>query len=256
MAGHCGSFRVCLPAPWRYAGGTLGGTSSLADELRDWELRHFEHLQDGGQKAGLNGLGVHPNQKQKPRKDLFYQGDSPVLLGREHLSLAPTRPTQVPLKSWCRSLVTISWLCSESPACWLLRGVRHLSLREVISKPELQSALIIFVARSLEVELLNSLGLVGLSGLGSELPELSLETRLDMLTSVLELLSHLDVLDLVGEELLAHAGGAGQASSDDGNLHSLASGELSARVLLPWFIECMLQALERSRVALGMGSAS
>lgn len=25
-------------------------------------------------------------------------------------------------------------------------------------------------------------------------------------------------------------------------LHSLASGELSTRVLLPWFIECMLQA--------------
>ena len=30
--------------------------------------------------------------------------------------------------------------------------------------------------------------------------------------------------------------------NDAKDLHSLASGELSARVLLPWFIECMLQA--------------
>ena len=32
-----------------------------------------------------------------------------------------------------------------------------------------------------------------------------------------------------------------QVSSDVNDLHSLASGELSARVLLPWFIECLLQ---------------
>lgn len=132
--------------------------------------------------------------------------------------------------------------------------------QKVIAKPELQAALIIFVARSLEVELLNSLGLSGLRDADDaddgEPQRFCVETRLDMLTSVLELLCHLNVLDRVGEELL-HAGGSlpsslvaawlaenvSQVSSDVNDLHSLASGELSARVLLPWFIECVLQAV-------------
>ncbi|CAL1135475.1 unnamed protein product [Cladocopium goreaui] len=154
--------------------------------------------------------------------------------------------------------------------------------QKVIAKPELQAALIIFVARSLEVELLNSLGLSGLRDADADddgEPQLSfcVETRLDMLTSVLELLCHLNVLDRVGEELL-HAGGSlpssqvaawlaenvSQVSSDVNDLHSLASGELSARVLLPWFIECLLQAVasaarreeakESEAVALPFGS--
>lgn len=154
--------------------------------------------------------------------------------------------------------------------------------QKVIAKPELQAALIIFVARSLEVELLNSLGLSGLRDADADddgEPQLSfcVEMRLDMLTSVLELLCHLNVLDRVGEELL-HAGGSlpssqvaawlaenvSQVSSDVNDLHSLASGELSARVLLPWFIECLLQAVasaarreeakESEAVALPFGS--
>jgi len=130
---------------------------------------------------------------------------------------------------------------------------------KVIAKPELQSALVLFVARGMEVELLNSLGLSGLRETDTE--GFGLETRLDMLTSVLELLCHLNVLDSVGEELLCQGGESfplpashvaewlaenmSQVSEENelNELHSLASGELSTRVLLPWFIECMLQAV-------------
>lgn len=133
------------------------------------------------------------------------------------------------------------------------------------AKAELQSALVTFVARSLEVELLNPLGLCGLHGDGyfsrKEEQGFSLETRLDMLTTVLELLDHLHVLDKVGEELLrlgseslplpacdtaAWLGENVTAKAKPDafvQLQSLASGGHAARVLLPWFIECLVQAV-------------
>ena len=43
------------------------------------------------------------------------------------------------------------------------------------------------------------------------------------------------------KQWLSQHGPLHQVSSDVNDLHSLASGELSARVLLPWFIECLLQ---------------
>eukprot|EP00931_Biecheleriopsis_adriatica_P043537 TRINITY_DN24892_c0_g1_i1.p1 TRINITY_DN24892_c0_g1~~TRINITY_DN24892_c0_g1_i1.p1 ORF type:complete len:573 (+),score=141.77 TRINITY_DN24892_c0_g1_i1:35-1720(+) len=80
---------------------------------------------------------------------------------------------------------------------------------EVVAQPELQSALVTFAARSLEVELINSLGLSGLSASQdgekqdpADPDRYSLDSRLGMLISVLELLSHLGLLDRVGEEIL------------------------------------------------------
>jgi len=76
----------------------------------------------------------------------------------------------------------------------------------LIKKPELQSALVTFAARSLEVELVNSLGLSGLYGGEVSSPkqdQFCTESRLNMLTAVLELLSHLGSLDRVGEEILS-----------------------------------------------------
>lgn len=49
------------------------------------------------------------------------------------------------------------------------------------------------------------------------------------------------VLQSNGYLWLSQHGPLHQVSSDVNDLHSLASGELSARVLLPWFIECLLQ---------------
>ncbi|CAE7725798.1 unnamed protein product [Symbiodinium necroappetens] len=76
----------------------------------------------------------------------------------------------------------------------------------LIKKPELQSALVTFAARSLEVELVNSLGLSGLYGgevSSAKQDQFCTESRLNMLTAVLDLLSHLGSLDRVGEEILS-----------------------------------------------------
>ena len=76
----------------------------------------------------------------------------------------------------------------------------------LVKKPELQSALVTFAARSLEVELVNSLGLSGLYGgevSSAKQDQFCTESRLNMLTAVLDLLSHLGSLDRVGEEILS-----------------------------------------------------
>ncbi len=78
--------------------------------------RHFEHLQDGGHKAG----DVSCNN---------------------FTSKIPGHPFLI------ESYVVASTM-------WLFLHICH----EVIAKPELQSALVLFVARGMEVELLNSLG--------------------------------------------------------------------------------------------------
>lgn len=72
-------------------------------------------------------------------------------------------------------------------------------------QPELESALVTFAACSLEVELINSLGLSGLSSSQEELhfDRFSLDMRLEVLVSVLELLHHLGLLHQVGEEILS-----------------------------------------------------
>ncbi|CAJ1341353.1 unnamed protein product [Effrenium voratum] len=140
--------------------------------------------------------------------------------------------------------------------------------QKVIAKPELREALVTFAARSLELELTNSLGLSGLHG--GESPggsdRFALETRLDMLTSVLQLLEHLKVLDRVGEALLrpgvedmplptsraaARLAGRtkGQALAQAGlrlkseDFSWMGSSGESARVLLPWFIDCVVEAV-------------
>ena len=85
---------------------------------------------------------------------------------------------------------------------------QHFETQEgerLVKKPELQSALVAFAARSLEVELVNSLGLSGLHDGDASNPQYQfcVESRLNMLTAVLDLLSHLGALDRVGEELLS-----------------------------------------------------
>eukprot|EP00930_Biecheleria_cincta_P033405 TRINITY_DN23137_c0_g1_i1.p1 TRINITY_DN23137_c0_g1~~TRINITY_DN23137_c0_g1_i1.p1 ORF type:complete len:631 (-),score=158.91 TRINITY_DN23137_c0_g1_i1:45-1937(-) len=72
-------------------------------------------------------------------------------------------------------------------------------------QPELESALVTFAACSLEVELINSLGLSGLSSSQEEqqFDRFSLDMRLEVLVSVLELLYHLGLLHQVGEEILS-----------------------------------------------------
>ncbi|CAE7248825.1 unnamed protein product [Symbiodinium natans] len=78
---------------------------------------------------------------------------------------------------------------------------------ELMKKPELQTALVTFAARSLEVELVNSLGLSGLHGevymSNANRDQFCVESRLNMLTAVLDLLSHLGALHRVGEEILS-----------------------------------------------------
>ena len=82
---------------------------------------------------------------------------------------------------------------------------------QLVKKPELQSALVLFAARSLEVELVNSLGLSGLHDGDMSNPkhdQFCVENRLNMLTAVLDLLSHLRALDRVGEEILSASSAA------------------------------------------------